>query len=175
LSHGERCDVGSCEAGSICAGSTDDETPLCLQFCNEDPDCDDQGPGSLCVLGFGAPVLWANACSIDCNPAVNPSRCANGLRCSLLWTLDTDEILTDCQGTIGAGTHGSPCVATEEDPHRDCAAGHVCAPISELEDRCFQLCRMTGGVTCPSGSICTSLEDPWIIGTVEYGFCTLTL
>jgi hypothetical protein len=171
LSHGDDCSTEDCRAGTVCVNLTDGLPPACLQFCDDHSDCASLGAGSLCALPFGTDTeTWAEACTIHCDPTAARTGCPEGIRCGLFQLTATGESLTHCQNGLGTGRQGDPCVAPEDDPDQDCASGHFCAEV-DLESQCIQLCRVSGGSSCPTLTICNSFSEPAIIGSVEYGYC----
>lgn len=172
LAHGADCSTEDCRAGTLCVLLTDDLPPACLQFCDDHSDCSALGAGSLCALPFGtASETWATACTIHCDPTSASSGCPTGLRCGIFELTETGQTLTHCQNGVGTRRHGESCVALDDDPDHDCAQGHFCAEVTAGLSQCIQLCRVTGGASCPSLTICNSFTTPAIVGGVEYGYC----
>lgn len=167
IGHGGECDLSGegCALGTVCSGAVD-QPGYCLQYCNEEADCDGRGQGSRCVIQIqgatGATV--ATACSLNCDPAALAPACAVGVRCDIFHLSGGDEVHTHCFGFAGDGA-GSPC-----ETHADCAAGYFCADDYGTS-RCWRRCTFGVGVECTLPEHCVAFDNPQIVGSTEYGYC----
>mgnify|MGYP007059417401 CR=1 FL=1 len=165
---GQSCNGGlACAPGFLCAGYANDKLS-CAKFCNGDSDC--EAPGGLCAINLNGqnnqPIPGVTLCSQNCNLVTNSGCQVSGTSCQL--GLRDQDPFTLCAPS-GTGVYQTLCADNAE-----CAAGHVCLPTTNNDDRCFQWCQNGGG--CPNGLTCQTLEVsagvPLTIGGVTFGACT---
>lgn len=158
---GESCDGPTCEAGTMCLGSS--LFANCKSFCDSDSDC--SGAGSLCVVKLGdgqGGALQETWCTDDCDPVTNSGCPASGKCVMFREPNPPNRIFTDCW-QAGTGTQNESCVYDD-----DCAAGYAC--IDHNGGICSHWCEVANP-SCPGGTICHSFGTPALVGGVEYGAC----
>ena len=168
---GSVCGAGTlgCSAGNLCLRlSATATTAACARFCATDADC--SGPGALCLLTLndstGAMIPGVTVCSLACDPT-SATSCPSGSACRIFRETATGgRYLTNCEGPVGAGTQGSPCINDDQ-----CAGGFACLDTG-FGNECTRWCNVATGTGCPFGTICQNVFAPSVtLGTTTYGVC----
>jgi hypothetical protein len=160
---GDLCMGNECEPGTLCINVTPTGS-TCGKFCDDDADC--EAPGGLCLLtlndGNGGEIPNVTICTDNCDPTTNVG-CAVG-SCQLFKeNMGLMRDLTLCVES-GAGMQGAACV-----DNADCAPKFGCFNDG-MNDLCLKWCKVNQP-NCPAGTACLALQDPPILGNVEYGVC----
>lgn len=157
-----------CAKGYTCSSTLAGSS--CLKYCATNTDCQDRGSGDCAVDikgSDGSPFGSVTACSSACDPtqATNAS-CPVGWACALAALTHNaapfDELICSEPGVL---TQGQQCVGSG-----DCAAGFTCAPVGSAT-KCAQVCVVGGATVCPTATTCHSFTRPFIVRTVNYGYC----
>jgi hypothetical protein len=168
---GATCGAGTlgCSAGNACVGLGAGTTAAaCERFCATDADC--SGAGALCILRLndttGMPIPGVTLCTLSCNPLTGTS-CPTGSTCRVfVESMGSGRYLTHCEGPVGSGTQGFPCV-----DDGDCTTGYACLDAG-FGNECTRWCNLATGSGCPFGTICQDVFTvPVTIGTTNYGVC----
>jgi len=161
---GEQCsDADPCRAGLLCVQTktTVPTISTCMEFCDDDPQC--EGAGGICKITLG--ISGVILCSQSCDPVEDTGCPVNKTHCEVVQEAGGQmRTYTRCVGE-GAGVAGDVCASSQ-----DCVAGHGCLNDPNQGGLvCLEWCKV-GGAPCAQGA-CTSVNPAYLVDVVEYGVC----
>jgi len=157
LPHGTECSADEDCAAGFCR---DIPFQSCTDYCSDDEDCADNGPGSRCAFTIHVGSESIRVCSIDCDPLTGTG-CREGIQCNA----QSDSVVpchTDCNAQSTPGTEGQEC---REHLTHECAVGTACE-----EGLCRPYCII--GEPCEGRGECVLRGgEACVVGSIGYGVC----
>jgi hypothetical protein len=146
---GDLCrDNGDCEPGTQCFTYACGR--ICRKFCNTNADCPMNGTCDRQVSCDGQ-ATQQHFCSHACDPrGAAKDVCQGELRCVLF-----NEVPScDCPEATRIGDDGAECELTT-----NCKPGFMCVQTGPAKPVCRPICKR-GATDCAAGRICAELSDP---------------
>ena len=162
---GDKCG-SDCKAGALCYNNLAGGSPTCHKFCASDDDC--AGPGALCLYDVGNGL--SSLCTQNCDPVSSVGcKLPGELKCDLgREAQGMQRWFTRCTG-LGSKVQGETCVSSNQ-----CAAGHGCVGLTDMNNVTTNVCLKWCDVaspSCPNNSQCGTLNPAVVIGSKTYGAC----